>query len=101
MEANTSVSPLFVKASFFNIILVDHTGLCGYICLALLLGFKDWIAIINLFHEKKESPYFTDECRERIDNILNLIASKRKKNESVTSLDDELYLTTAMGMIAP
>lgn len=80
----------------FTVIKVDHIGCCGYICLAKLLGFRNWIAAARKFVEIVDNPYFTAECVARIDRLKAVIGVADEGGKQLNSLDSDCHLTSEM-----
>jgi len=96
MPETTTLDPYFISFNLFKVLAVEHTGCCGYICLAELLGFPNWIGVARRFKAKLDCPFFTSECRARILRVNNLIDTAENEGDELTSLDTDCYLTTAM-----
>jgi hypothetical protein len=90
-----SQSFLIAKETF-TVIKVDHIGCCGYICLAKLLGYSNWIAIARKFVEIVDNPFFTAECVDRIHRLKVVIDVADEGRKQLNSLDSDCHLTSEM-----
>jgi hypothetical protein len=88
--------PFFIAREIFNVLKVDHIGCCGYICLANLLQFPNWISIARKFIQHVDNPFFTSDCKIRIGRLKALLDAANKEGETLNSLDSDCHLTSNM-----
>lgn len=96
MSVSKAVDPLFIARDIFNVLKVDHIGCCGYICLSILLQFPNWISIARKFIQHADNPFFTSECRSRINRLQQLLDVANEEGRILTSLDSDCHLTDHM-----
>jgi hypothetical protein len=96
MSLSKASDPFFVQRDIFNVLQVDHIGCCGYICLANLLQFPNWISMARKFIQHVENPFFTSECRARIGRLKALLAAANEEGKILNSLDSNCHLTSHM-----
>lgn len=96
MSLSITSDPFVIKRDVFNVLKVDHIGCCGYICLANLLQFPNWISIARKFIQHVENPFFTSECRARIGRLKAVLDAANKEGKKLNSLDSDCHLTAHM-----
>jgi hypothetical protein len=96
MSFSETSDPFLIARDIFNVLKVDHTGCCGYICLANLLQFPNWISIALKFIQHVNNPFFTSKCRARIGRLKAVLDAAKEEGKILNALDSNCYLTANM-----